>query len=250
MFSLPIWAQTHEIGLFLGASNYHGDLADEIVLSETHASAGIFYRHNFNKFWAYKPMLSYMRISGSDENFEEYRLRNLSFRSDIFELSNTLELNFQPFSNSPYHQNVTFYAFTGFALYYHNPKTKSYLNDEWLELPPMHTEGQDGQTQYKNFQLSIPFGGGFKYALAPNFIACLEVGWRRTFTDYLDDVSTIYPDKELNFEYSDRSREVTETNTFVSEAGDMRGDPNLKDWYLQAGITLSYRFIPIKCWPR
>ncbi|MFY0644040.1 MAG: hypothetical protein JXR19_06205 [Bacteroidia bacterium] len=240
--------RSHEIGFFGGASNYHGDLADEIVFSETHAAGGIFYRYNINQFWAYRPMISYMRISGSDQNFEENVIRNLSFQSDIIELSNTLELNYQPFSNSPFHQNATFYAFVGFSMYYHNPK--ALMNDEWFELSSMNNEGQTLGNDYHLFQFSIPFGGGFKYNITPNLITSVELGWRRTFTDYLDDVSTVYPENPASPDFSDRSGEVIDGQDYIAEVGDMRGDPNNKDWYVLTGISLSYRFTPIKCWSR
>ena len=249
-FLLGSQAQSREIGILLGGSNYHGDLAHDIVLSETHASAGIFYRYNFNEYWAYRPTVSYMRISGSDENFEEHRLRNLSFRSTIYEWANTLEFNYQPFSTNNWHQTSTFYAFAGVAMAYHNPQ--ALYNGEWHDLWGLNTEGQEGGDIYQLFQFAIPFGAGYKHAVTPNFIVAAEIGWRKTFTDYLDDVSTTYPaiaqgSTSTRDFLSDRSPEVSENGQRVFGAGDMRGDPNLKDWYIQTGITLSYRFTPIQC---
>lgn len=251
IFSLhyvALFAQTHEAGFFGGASNYHGDLADEIVLSETHASGGIFYRYNFDEFWAYRPKLSIMTISGSDQNFEEYRLRNLSFKSNIIEFSNTLELNFQPFSNSPYHNSSTFYAFVGAALFYHNPMAE--LNGEWYKLKELNTENLPPKQRYNKFQFAIPFGGGYKYAITQNLIAGVELGWRKVFTDYLDDVSTVYPEVSANRQFTDRSYEVSDQGQYIAEPGDMRGNPHLKDWYIQTGISISYRFTPILCWSK
>ncbi len=245
---ISVSAQKHEIGLLGGASNYHGDLADEIVLAETHLSGGVFYRYNFNEFWAYRPMLSVMTISGSDENFEEYRLRNLSFKSNIIELSNTLELNFQPFSNSPYHNSSSFYAFAGVALMYHNPKAE--LNGEWHKLRNLNTENLPPKNRYNRFQFAIPFGGGYKYAISRNLMLGIELGWRRTFTDYLDDVSTVYPEESANYQFTDRSYLVSDGGVYIAEPGDQRGDPNLKDWYMQAGISISYKFTPILCWSK
>lgn len=246
LVSTALSAQNQEFGLMIGASNYHGDLADEVELGETHVSGGLFYRYNFNEFWTYKPMLSYIQISGTDANSETNRLRNLSFKSDIFEWSNTIELNFQPFSPSPFHEFATFYAFAGVSLYYHNPKAE--LNGEWYELQPMNTENRPKKNQYKRFQVGIPFGGGFKLALTPNFVTSVEIGWRGTFTDYLDDVSTVYPETSPNMTFTNRSGELGIDNPAVAEPGDMRGDPNFNDWYIQAGITLAYRLTPIRCW--
>lgn len=239
-------AQSKEIGFMLGGSNYHGDLADELVLSETNPCGGVFYRLNFNEFWAYKPMISVMRISGSDENFETNRLRNLNFQSDIIEISNSIELNYEPFSNSPFHNNITAYASLGIAFFYHNPK--AIRNGELFELHPMNTENVPLKSQYKLFQMSIPFGGGVKYAITPNFITSFECTWRKTYTDYLDDVSTVYPETSGNMSFTNRTSELGEAHPYAGEPGDMRGNPRFKDWYMHAGITFSYRFTPIQCW--
>ena len=244
--TLAAQGQSKEYGVFLGASNYHGDLADEIVLKESHLSAGIFYRKNFNEFWTWRPMLSYMRISGSDANFDANRIRNLSFRNDILEISNLIELNYEPFSKQAWHNKFTTFVFAGISLYHHNPMAER--DGEYYELRPMNTENLSSKERYQNFQLSVPFGGGFKVAFTPNFIGSVEVGWRATFTDYLDDVSGVYPETSPNMQFTDRSWELNEDRSFVAEAGDMRGDPHHNDWYLQAGITLSYRLTPILCW--
>jgi hypothetical protein len=195
-----------------------------------------------------------MHISGDDENFEEYRLRNLSFYSDIYEVSNVVEFNYLPYSKEVFHQNRTFYTFLGIAAFYFNPKTQ--INGTEYELHAINTENLESDDKYKRFQIAIPFGVGYKYAFNKNFLIGCELGWRKTFTDYLDDVSGYYPDLEELQEVagansrllSDRSWEVSETKMQVYEYGDQRGDPSLLDWYMQASITISYRFTPIRCW--
>lgn len=244
--SLNATSQDHEVGILLGASNYHGDLADEVVFAESHPSAGVFYRNNLNEYLSLRSTFSVMTISGSDSNYAEYRLRNLSFKSNILELSNIVEFNFQPFSSYPFHENTTFYAFAGLAFMYHNPKTE--LNGTWHTLHPLNTEDQAPKERYNRLQLTIPFGGGVKFQLSPNIIASWELGWRKTFTDYLDDVSTTYPENSTNYQFTDRSWEVSEGGSFIAQPGDMRGNPDFKDWYIQTGLTIAYRFTPIVCW--
>lgn len=235
-------AQSFEIGGMLGGSNYHGDLAYHIVPRETNASGGIFGRINFNEFWTMRPTLSYLRISGADSNFSEYKLRNLSFRNTIYEISNVMELNFRPFSNQRIHGKTTVYALAGIAGFYHTPE--AFYNNQWVELKPLRTETKG----YKTFQLAIPMGAGVKHAVTENIIIGFEASWRKTFTDHLDDVSTVYPSLPPNSRtLSDRSWEVSEDGLSKASQGDMRGDPNLKDWYFQTAFTLSYRFTPIKC---
>ncbi|MDA0777750.1 MAG: DUF6089 family protein [Bacteroidetes bacterium] len=240
--SLASRAQSFEIGGMLGGSNYHGDLAYNIVANETQGSGGIFGRINFNEFWTMRPTISYLQISGADSNFSEYKLRNLSFRNNIYEISNVMELNFRPFSNQRMHAKTTVYALAGIAAFYHKPE--AFFNNQWIALKPLHTEAKG----YKTFQLAIPMGAGVKHAVNENIIVGFEVGWRKTFTDHLDDVSTVYPSLPPNSRtLSDRSWEVTEDGLSKASQGDMRGDPNLKDWYFQTAFTISYRFTPIKC---
>jgi hypothetical protein len=155
------------------------------------------------------------------------------------------EFNFQQFSNRTIHRKSTFYAMAGIAAFLHKPEAK--LNDEWYDLTAIGTESQ----RYSKVQIAVPFGGGIKHAVTPNFIIGFEVGWRKTFTDYLDDVSTLYPDmtgggSEASL-LTDRSWEVSENNKQLANTGDQRGDQNLKDWYFQTAFTISYRFTPIKC---
>ena len=255
LISQAQFGKSGEVGFLLGASNYHGDLAHDVVFSETHFSAGVFYRYNFNEFWSYRPTLNYLQISGSDQNFEEYRLRNLSFNNTIIELANQFEFNYQPFSSKAFHKHATFYAFSGLNFFYHNPTTV--MQGQEFDLRDYQTEPtEEGESRYSLFQLAVPIGVGYKHSFTPNFLIGFEIGWRRLFTDYLDDVSTVYPDLDelrANFgnnaaQLSDRSWEVTDNGSSVANSGEMRGDPNLNDWYMQAGFTISYRFTPIQCW--
>lgn len=242
-------AQSWEVGVLGGASNYHGDLAYNIQLDESHGSGGAFFKYNFNEYWAMRPTLSYLHISGSDSNFKENALRNLSFRNRILELSNVFEFNFQPFSESHIHKNTTFYGLLGVAVIKHEPQ--AYLNGTWFDLRTHTTEN----TPYKLLQITVPMGAGIKHALTPNWIIGVEANWRKTFTDYLDDVSTIYPDLDniantkgdIAAQLADRSWEVSENGQPLSSAGETRGDPNLKDWYFNGVISISYRLTPIKC---
>ena len=242
---LSTYAQSYEIGAMLGGSNYHGDIAYNIVPAETNLSGGIFYKYNFNEYWSMRPTLSYIEISGADSNFTDYKLRNLSFRNKMAEVSNIVEFNFQPFSNKAIHNRTTFYALAGISLAISKPEAQ--LDGEWFDLRKYGTEGQ----KYSQLQLAIPFGGGIKLAISPNFILGVEVGWRKTFTDYLDDVSNTYPDLTQSGSVlqrlSDRSREVSDSGDPLSNAGDMRGDPGLNDWYFQTAFTIAYRFTPIQC---
>jgi Domain of unknown function (DUF6089) len=249
-------AQDWEYGIMAGVSNYHGDLAYNIVPKETKLAFATQVRFNITPYWSNRTALSYGSISGSDENFEDYRLRNLSFKNDIWEFSNVMEFNFLPFGSRTLSKDFSSYAMLGIAAFYHTPK--AFYDNKWRNLRKLYTEGQSQKQQYGVIQLAIPFGGGIKYNITPNWVVGFEVGWRKTFTDYLDDVSTVYPDLldqadnrgTLSASLSDRSWELDGVGEPLSLAGDERGDPEMKDFYFFSMFTISYRPTPITCWPK
>ena len=253
--SRSAFSQRWEIGGMLGASNYNGDLARNIVLKESHVAGGVFFRYNLSKYWSIKPALQIGTISGDDKNFKENKYRNLSFKSNIFELSSMMEFNFKPFGSQVRTENFTPYLELGVAVFHFNPKTK--YNGDWFNLQTMHTEGQTTSQAYKLGQVAIPFGMGLKWSVNTNLTLGFEFVYRKTFTDYLDDVSKTYPNLvdhskqhgSLSAALSDRSPEVEGVTEPLSTAGDMRGDPGLKDWYMFSMFSFSYRFTPIVCWP-
>ncbi len=253
---LPVFAsgQKWEVGGFAGTTNYTGDLARQIVLSESGVAAGVLGRYNFNGYFSWRPGFNFGRISGGDYNFKEFKTRNLSFFSSIFEFDNRLEFNFQRFGTSTLAKRHTGFVFAGLNVFYFNPKTR--FNGEVYTLQPIGTEGQrlEGHRRYYRIGIAIPLGIGYKFSISQNWVLGAELGFRKTFTDYLDDVSGLYPDfaqlaasgGNTAVRLSDRSMEISPYEQRAA-AGDWRGNPHLKDWYMMAGVTLTYRFTPILC---
>jgi len=246
-------SQKWEIGGMLGLSNYNGDLARDIVLKESHFAGGAFLRYNLGKYFSLKPAIQIGTISGDDKNFKDNNQRNLSFRSNITELSGMMEVNFRPFGAQVRTESFTPFIEFGLAAFHFNPKAE--YNGDKFSLQNLHTEGQS--KAYKLTQLSIPFGMGLKWSVNDNFTVGFEFVYRKTFTDYLDDVSKTYPDLveqsktygPVSAALSDRSVEVAGVTSPLSTQNEMRGDPGLKDWYVFSMFSFSYRFTPILCWP-
>jgi hypothetical protein len=90
-----------------------------------------------------------------------------------------------------------------------------------------------------------------KMPLSDNINVGLEVGFRKLFTDYLDDVSGTYIDENLllanrgskSVELSYSCGEVKGGSPVYPTAGTQRGNPKLKDWYYFTGLTLSFRLL-------
>lgn len=248
LLPLVVQAQYLETGIFLGAANYFGDLqAGKMESSEYNPALGAFVQYNFSKRFSVAGQFVQMRVSGADENatlIADQR-RNLSFRSDIYELGIIGKLNLVSF-NIPAGQKASPYLFGGVAGFYFNPQAQ--FQGDWYALQPIGTEGQGdpgGGEKYSLLSLSIPFGVGFKFAVNDRLNIGIELGLRKTFTDYLDDVSGLYPDLDrlretdpLAASLSFRQPEGLE-NIAMNPGGTPRGDASTTDWYFIGGITIS-----------
>lgn len=238
---LSAQAQRLEVGLQLGASNYWGDLSSTIAFNETHPAGGVYGRINFNHTWALKAEINSATVSGSDANSDNYKKRNLSFQSQVTELNLLLEFNYLKYGPHVLHTNLTSYVFVGMGAFMFEPKAK--LHDVWYNLRDYRTEG----VGYGTYAFSIPFGIGLKYMITKKFSFETQLGFRKTFTDYLDDVSGAYPDVQAMYNdggrisavLSDRSVELYGTPQF--QKGYRRGDPGFKDWYFVATAGIGFR---------
>jgi hypothetical protein len=234
-----------EIGFIGGVSYYLGDL-NRTHFKNVLAAGGLVVRKNIDRRFSYKAELLYLNIAADDRNSNNLDTnRGLHFKSPVYELSGQIEFNFLPYEPGNALYTWTPFVYTGVSLFRFNPQAEN-KNGEWVDLQELNTEGQGTSSfpdrrKYALVQFAIPLGGGVKIAVNPSFNIILEYGVRKTFTDYLDDVSKTYPGQQiLSLDYGVSSSEMSDpTDTHVQ--GDQRGDPNKNDWYSFAGITLSFK---------
>lgn len=248
-----------EIGPNIGFTSYLGDLKSENFSYRLPGFAhGFVMRKNMNPFFSVKGFFNVGRIHSDDSYSSDpsHRARNLSFRSDIIELGVQGEYNILPYDNyNPFrnlmrrHFNCTPYLFAGINAFHFNPKAR--YGGSWVALQPLHTEGQNTtlstETEYARTQFALPFGMGTKLQINSKMTIGVEIGFRKTFTDYLDDVSGRYVDlNELAAEESNlsaalsfRGDEINNGETF--QVGGVRGNPDNKDWYLINTISFAYK---------
>lgn len=247
------FAQDREWGGFLGISVYNGDLAQSpIPFRGMRPAIGGLYRYNFNTRWAIKTGLnigyiaSYDRYSGKGTT-REYR--NLSFHSPLVELSVVAELNLRKYVAGSRKYDWAPYLFGGVAGFYFNPQT--YLNGKKYALRTMNTEQQkidDGP--YQPLGIAIPLGVGVKYSLDKRKLWNLgfEVGFRLTFTDYLDDVSGDLPtDIDNNTNITPEERALAYRGSTQWPKKWARGNPDNNDAYAFFGVTLTKTIRKYKC---
>jgi hypothetical protein len=241
-----------QTGLYLdvtaGFSNYQGDLQDKYFTTEqARAAGGIGIRGEVTDKLAFRLNFIVAGIKAADSYQKKQILqdRNLSFRSTITELNVLADytfLNLNDYGLSPY-------LFAGVAVFHFNPYTFDSVGSKFF-LKPLSTEGQ-GLNAYPNIknyaltQISLPFGAGVRWRIANNMLLSYEIGLRKTFTDYLDDVSTVYVDPLLlATERGDKAVELAfrgnqKNNVAYPPAGTIRGGSKFKDWYYVSGLTLS-----------
>lgn len=255
-FPICLSAQYIEVGGSIGASNYLGDLAPSSIstsIGQTNWSKGCFVRYNVNPHYAIRIGFTQGVISGADKfaTDNDFRKnRNLSFRSRIWETAILNEINILDFHPKKKTYFLSPFIFGGIAFFQFNPQAE--FNGEWYDLQPLGTEGQglpNYDEKYALSQFSIPVGVGVKIAMNENFTIAFESGTRKTYTDYLDDVSESYPNLEslaiangdLAAQLSWRQDELDE-NALAPVEGSLRGDPSDSDWYIFSQITISYNF--------
>ena len=245
-----------EAGPWAGAAHYFGDLNTNFKLHKPGGAAGFSARYNFNNRVGMKLTGSYAEISADDalsDNIYE-RARNLSFKSVIVEGNAQLEFNFLPYTHGSKDEFFTPYIYGGIAVFYFNPIAE--LDGTEYELRTLGTEGQFKGEEYYSVTGAVSFGMGLKMDLSYRWSFNVDLGIRSTFTDYLDDVSTVYADPkdlkrsrgEISPLLADRSIIIEGVNDgSLSNAGRQRGDNTSKDAYAFLGVSLLYYFGDIKC---
>ena len=179
----------------------------------------------------------------------------LHFKSSILDISFQVEFNFLPFGKKRDDFSLTkydkyFYSpyiFAGLSLFSFNPKAE--LEDTWYDLHPLGTEGQGtiyyyDRKKYSLAQLAIPFGGGIKVDITEKINAALEWGVRKTFTDYIDDVSTVYADPVIiKAEKGQAAATLSDPSEedFSGNVGRQRGNSKNKDWYSFVGLIITVK---------
>jgi hypothetical protein len=244
------FGQYAEVGGGFGVAHYRGDIPTQHMGLTQYSPAGsVFWRYNYNPWISVRVAFAGGSFSAFDPvptmNGSSYTSRNLSFRSDFIEMGVQYEWNI---TGLDIHtgKRLSPYLFVGINGFYYNPTTN--LQGERIALQPLGTEGQVLKSEGKGYnllQLGIPIGLGFKYTLTPRTHIGLELGLRKTFSDYLDDVSGAYPEMEammnmnpLAARLSDRSPEV-EGGIPMDTKDKMRGNPKNMDAYFVHQFTVS-----------
>lgn len=241
---------------FGGFANYQGELQESpYTFSQSKAAFSLGGRIELADRLFLRGLATYGNISASDKYSSNSfrRARNLDFNSKIYDASGTIVYELFNLSEKRY----TPYAFAGISVFHFSPYTYDSSGvARWLVS--YGTEGQwlsqyPDRKAYKLNQISLPFGAGIKFAVNKNVAIGWEFRFNKTFTDYLDDVSTTYADYNALItgrnglkaaELAYRGGEIKGGSQVYPAAGTKRGNPKTKDWYYFSGITITYTLFP------
>jgi opacity protein-like surface antigen len=246
--SFSLRAQTWELGASVGAAGYMGDLNPTDPIKFSGAAFGGYVKRNFNGYLSAKLSYTYGKIGAADSTSsnEQFRERNLSFTSFVKELAVIGEFNFMNYIPDVSHNRYTPYVYLGVGVVGFNPQTM--YQGHLYDLQPLATEGE---SPYHKRVLTIPYGAGIKYNFTGQWTIMADLGYRQPNTDYLDDVSGVYPNpatlpNNLSRALSDRSGE--KTGVYIGTPGSHRGDGRPHDTYMFLQFTLAFTFITQKCY--
>ena len=253
------YSQPWEIGGWVGVANYYGDLNTNRNFTYVRPAFGFTARHNYNPYLSIRPFLNFGILSATDVGSKNVfeKERNLDFKTNIFEFGGQLEFNMMKYYPGSDEYYFAPYAFIGFAIFYFSPQgTYPGLSRQALDY--YGTEGQKLPTYpdrklYSLVQPSVPFGVGIKYGINYFWNFALEVAQRKTFTDYLDDVSKTYVDRTLLEQeqgpvaagIADKSG--SSDSPPIGIEGKQRGDGQNNDSYMFISISLTYTIRSLKC---
>ena len=268
MFPLLINAQSrfksyrNEVHIGIGVSNFLGELGGanqigtdgfrDLELLETRMAFAVGLRHRMTERFAINPTFSYGRLSGDDDLTLEFfrRYRNLNFKTNIYELSCNLEIAIIKDKMGARYRlkgvrghkayELSMYGFIGFGGFYFNPKGQ--YQDKWIELQPLQTEN----IKYNKLQFVVPVGIGIKYGIDRRWAVGFQYGLRKTFTDYIDDVSTVYADPDILRANNGEIAVIMANKSngdfpYITKVGEQRGDPTDKDSYMFAVFSINYK---------
>ncbi len=251
-------AQYSDIGIGIGATTYWGDLNAPSFTTNLYRNSGlgvqIHGRYMLGHRLGLRGTFTYGTFKGNDKYSDlEWQLqRNLSFKSSIKELALMGELYLLGFDTEPGARFFAPYLTAGIAAFRFDPTT--IFQGREVRLQPLGTEGQGTLGRPKKYNLnslSIPFGLGAKFILTETINLGFEVVIRRSFTDYIDDISTIYINYDelsesagtLSAQLSNRFNEyLGQPDPVRVPTGSQRGGARVDDYYVMSMVTLNFMF--------
>jgi len=252
LFPIALSAQPWSVRISGGFANYQGDLQEKRFTTEQAGialGAGITYQ--LSNHFQIRGEFSYMKVRADDKHNTDpfLKARNLNFTSSVTEAHVGLEYSFLNMRT----YRILPYVFGAVGVARFNPYTFDTTGAKYY-LQALRTEGQGltgsvSRAPYRRGGVVLPFGAGIRWKVSDKVMLGYEIGLRKTFTDYFDDVSTTYADPNLLLievgpkavELAYRGGELKEGDPNYPPIGTVRGGEKYKDWYYNSVITVHVR---------
>jgi len=239
MFFSSASAQDLEVGLFGGGSYYLGDVNPSGHFKGTQLAYGLLARYNIDSRWAVKLSGTRGKITGNASSTWFLPNRNLQFESPVTDISAVAEFNFLPYFTGSKMNFITPFVYAGIGMFFFKPSSGG------VELQPIGTEGQqtgyEGRKPYSLVGFNIPFGIGVKVGISRKIGMAVFWEMHKTFSDYLDDISTTYYLDGAVIDPNDPQQYLSDP-TMSYQPGMQRVNSRNQDWYSFYGITITYKF--------
>ena len=249
---LHLAAQDLRLNIFGGMANYNGDLQSRtFTFQQARYALGAWLSYDLNPKIMLRGGLHFANVQGADrlQKNPQNQIRNLSFATNIWEVHAGAEYHFLGMDDRVFSP----YIFGAIAAFRHNPYAFDTTGNK-IYLKPLSTEGQGLSTYpdrnpYSLLQFAVPFGLGVRMVLTDRIDIGAEFGYRKTFTDYMDDVSRSYVDQNallaergpVAVQMAYRTPELAGHGTDPYPVDlEKRGGSKYKDNYYFLGITLTY----------
>ena len=270
-----------ELGLGIGPLFFLGDLGGnqgtgtrfikDLNISTINLAKGVYAAVYPTEWLGFRFAINQGKLEGYDSLIKDKggrelsrKKRNLQFQSPLWEVYGAIEIYPTVFIEryDGLQGKLRPYGIIGFGAFKFNPKGKYYAPNgtaSWVDLKPLRLEGQGmaeypDRKEYKLMSWEIPIGAGFKYYLKDNFFVGLEIMHRKSFTDYVDDVSTTYIDNSLFANYLTPQQAAMANQLYFRQGftptggvsliprdGEQRGNSKQNDSFFSTIIRLGWR---------
>jgi len=215
------YSQFHELGLFVGGSNYIGDIGTDQYLNPNSPAFGLIYKWNITDRYSFRGGITLTKLIENETNSSDLNRynRSYSFENSIQEVTLGVEFNFKEFNLHDADFNFTPYLFYGL----------SYFRYDQYFITPNGPGGIAGNNFFgKDQEFAIPFILGLKLNPNPLFILGFEMGARYALTDNIDGSNP--------------------GNQYVNDLDLKFGNIANNDWYIFMGFTISFTFGDLPCY--
>ena len=214
-------AQFHEIGVFLGGSNYIGDVGTDRYLDPNELAYGLIHKWNVTDRYSFRGGVTFTTLRENEfkNNAINRFRRSYKVENSLQEFTGGIEINFKEFNLHDPKLSFTPYIFYGLSYFRY---------DQFYITPNVSTSPPNYVNYGKAREIALPLIIGFKVNPNPFFVIGFEIGARYSMTDNLDGSN---PQNEFadNLEYK-------------------FGNIANNDWYIFTGITISFTFGDLPCY--